>query len=61
MTVKFKMERATKNTIRFEEILENELDAPKIGTVYVTKATLSGIGWKEGKTLTVELSAEDPA
>ena len=49
------------NDIPLEEILENELDAPKIGTVYVPKATLSGIGWKEGKTLTVELSAEDPA
>ena len=61
MTVKFTMEKATKNTIRFAEVLENELDAPKIGTVYVPKATLGGIGWKEGMTLTVELGTEDPA
>ena len=39
MQVKFKMEKATKNTIRFTEILENELDAPKIGTLYVPKST----------------------
>lgn len=58
MTVKFTMEKATKNTIRFAEVLENELDAPKIGTVYVPKATLGAIGWKEGMALTVELGTE---
>lgn len=61
MTVKFTMEKATKNTIRFAEVLENELDAPKIGTVYVPKATLSAIGWKEGMVLTVELGTEAQA
>lgn len=58
MQVKFKMEKATKNTIRFIEVLENELDAPKIGTIYVPKATLGGIGWAEGKELVVDLKAE---
>lgn len=58
MQVKFKMEKATKNTIRFTEVLENELDAPKIGTIYVPKATLGSIGWTEGKELVVELKAE---
>ena len=58
MKVAMKMEKATKNTIRFTEVLENELDAPKIGTIYVPKSTLGVIGWKEGKTLTVELGTE---
>lgn len=58
MQVKFKMEKATKNTIRFTEVLENELDAPKIGTIYVPKATLGSISWTEGKELVVDLKAE---
>ena len=58
MKVTFKMEKATKNTIRFEEVLESELQAPKIGTLYVPKSTLGEIGWKEGKPLTVEISID---
>ena len=58
MQVKFKMEKATKNTIRFTEILENELDAPKIGTLYVPKPTLSNISWADGKELIVDIKAE---
>ena len=56
MKVTFTMEKATKNTIRFEEILESELAAPKIGSIYVPKATLGELGWKEGDTLTIEIS-----
>lgn len=56
MQVKFKMEKVTKNTIRFTEVLEHDLDAPKIGTIYVPKATLGSVGWSEGKDLIVELS-----
>ena len=59
MQVKFKMEKATKNTIRFTEVLEQELDAPKIGTIYVPKATLGSVGWAEGKDLIVELSVNE--
>jgi hypothetical protein len=51
----FKMEKATKNTIRFEEVLENELDAPKIGSIYIPKSTLGELGWKEGNEITIEL------
>ena len=58
MKVTFQMEKATKNTIRFEEALENALDAPKIGTLYVPKSTLAELGWKEGKKLTVEVKLE---
>lgn len=58
MEITLKMEKATKNTIRFEEILENELDAPKIGSIYIPKSTLAELGWKEGKTLTIELEVK---
>ena len=56
MTVTMKMEKATKNTIRFEEVLESELDAPKIGSIYIPKATLGELGWKEGDALTITIS-----
>ena len=58
MEITLKMEKATKNTIRFEEVLENELDAPKIGSIYIPKSTLSELGWKEGKTLTIEMEVK---
>ena len=59
MKVEFKMEKATKNTIKFNEILENELSAPKIGTLYVQKATLGGMGWSENDTLVVDLEIKE--
>ena len=55
MKVEIKMEKATKNTIKFNEVLENELSAPKIGSLYVQKATLGNLGWSEGATLVVDL------
>lgn len=59
MEIKMFMEKATKNTIRFTEVLENEFDAPKIGTIYIPKATLGQIGWKEGKAVRIVLNAEE--
>lgn len=58
MRVVFTMEKATKNTIRFEEVMESELAAPKVGSVYVPKATLGEIGWKEGDVLTIDISVD---
>jgi len=58
MEITLKMEKATKNTIRFEEVLENELNAPKIGSIYIPKSTLSELGWKEGKTLTIKMEVK---
>lgn len=58
MKVVLVMEKATKNTIRFTEVLESELAVPKIGSMYVPKSTLGEIGWKEGMKITVEVSAE---
>ena len=43
----------------FAEVLENDLDAPKIGTLYVQKATLKEIGWTDGKRLTVEIGIQE--
>jgi len=59
MRVTFKQEKVTKNTIKFAEVLENDLDAPKIGTLYVQKATLKEIGWTDGKQLTVEIGIQE--
>ena len=56
MKITFEMEKATKNTIRFTEVLASELDAPKLGSIYVPKSTLGELGWKEGDTLTIEIS-----
>ena len=56
MKVTFEMEKATKNTIRFNEVLESELAAPKIGTLYIPKSTLAELKWKEGSKVSVELS-----
>lgn len=58
MKVTFTMEKATKNTIRFAEVLESELAAPKIGSVYIPKSTLGELGWKEGMTLEMEVNAK---
>ena len=58
MEVIMKMEKATKNTIRFEEVLESELAAPKIGAIYIPKSTLGELGWKEGNTLTINIDVK---
>lgn len=53
MKIKFLQERITKNTVRFQEQLESELDVPVIGTLYVQKTALAKLGYKEGATLVV--------
>ena len=56
--VTLSVERTTANTIRFAEDLANEFDAPKLGTLYVPKATLGQIGFGEGNSIkvTVEIA-----
>ncbi len=56
MTIEFKQEKVTKNTIKFAEMLQDDLDTAKIGSLYVQKAALKEIGWSEGKTLKVDLT-----
>ncbi len=53
MTILMREEKQTKNTVRFAE----EAEAPKIGTLYVPKATLQEIGYKPGMLLRMELKA----
>jgi len=54
----FTAEKATKNTVRFQEVLESEFAAPTIGTIYVPKATLGQLGYAEGKKLVVTVTVE---
>ena len=58
MKVAFEVEKDTKNTIRFKEAVGGPLDTPKVGTIYVPKATLKEIGYEMGKALIVELSCK---
>lgn len=58
MKIQFEMEKATKNTIRFAEVLESELAAPKIGSVYIPKSTLGELGWKEGMKIEMEVNVK---
>ena len=55
VTVSFEMEKDTKNTIRFKEVVPGPLDVPKVGTIYVPKTTLKEIGYEVGKQLIIEL------
>ena len=57
MKVSFEMEKDTKNTIRFREVVGGPLDTPKVRTIYVPKATLKEIGYEVGKQLTIDLKA----
>lgn len=58
VTVAFEFEKDTKNTIRFKEVLNGPLDVAQIGTLYVPKATLKQIDFKEGQQLVVSLSSK---
>lgn len=51
----FAFERETKNTIRFQEQVADQLDTPQIGTIYVAKAALKTLGWQQGNTLSITL------
>ena len=53
MTITMEMDRETKNTFRFTELTGKD-DTPKIGVVYVPKATLKELGWK-GQAIQIEL------
>lgn len=58
VTVSFELEKETKNTIRFKEVVADMLDTPKVGTIYVPKTTLKEINYKPGSKLHITLSAE---
>lgn len=57
MTLYFAKARETKNTIRFEEVNNTGTDTPKVGTLYIPKATLTDLGWDGDSVIQVTLSA----
>lgn len=56
ITATFTVEKVTKNTIKFAEVLESEFAAPTIGTIYVPKATLGQLGYSNGDNLVLTLA-----
>jgi hypothetical protein len=50
ITIQLEKERETKNTVRYAEASEE----PKLGTLYVPKATLAEIGDPKSIRVTVE-------
>jgi len=57
LSLTFSPEKETKGTWRFAENIDGA-DEPKIGTLYVPKATLATFGWTEGKNLVVSITVE---
>ena len=53
--VVFTMEKTTQNTVKFAEVVENEFVPVQIGSIYVPKATLAGLGYSGGE-ITVKIS-----
>ncbi len=51
--ITFKVERETKNTVRFEEVL-NADEPPKIGTLYIQKWALGGLDLAKGLIVKIE-------
>jgi hypothetical protein len=54
----FTYERETKNCIRFTEVLQDKLDTPQVGTLYLQKASLKAMGWQEGKNIKMTLNVK---
>ncbi len=59
MKIEFEKEKITKNTVKFSEVLEDDLTTAKIGAVYVQKAALKEIGWSGEKHLIVDLTVSE--
>ncbi len=55
--IMFEMERETKNTVRFAEVV-GTMDTATIGTLYVQKHALKEINYKEGQKLIVTLEVD---
>jgi hypothetical protein len=51
--VQFAAERDTKNTVRFKEYVPFGAD-PKVGIIYIPKATLEKLGFPERIRITIE-------
>lgn len=54
----FTYERETKNCIRFTEVLQDKLDTPQVGTLYLQKSSLKQMGWSQDKDIKMTLSVK---
>lgn len=57
ITVRFKRERETKRTMRFQELVEDD-QHPAIGALYVQKPTYAELGSPETVSVQVTAAAE---
>lgn len=57
LQIAFEVEKETKNTFKFKEVVGGPLDTPKVGTIYVPKTTLKEINYTPGGQITIELKA----
>ena len=55
-TVRMNPEKPTKNTVKFAEVVENEFIPEKIGSIYIPKTTLAGIGYVPNTTVFVKIA-----
>lgn len=61
MRILFEMEKETKNTVRFQEVVGSKFDPTEIGTLYVQKNCLRKIGYREGQLLEVNITVNEEA
>lgn len=54
-TITFEVEKETKNTYKFKEVVAGPLEPTKVGTIYVPKTTLKEIGYNPGDKLAIDL------
>jgi hypothetical protein len=59
MRIRFKPEKMTKNTVKFAEEKESDLDSVNIGALYVQKSALKELGWRKDGCLAVDISVEE--
>jgi hypothetical protein len=57
LKLQFKLERETKNNLRFNEQVVGRWDTPTLTTIYVSKHALKALNYCEGDTLEVTLRA----
>ena len=55
MKATFKFEKETKNTIRFQEVVQKDAN-PIIGPLYVQKSALEALKYEEGKELEIDIT-----
>ena len=56
VTLEFRAEKETKNTVKYQEVVAQD-EKPRVGTLYVQKQTLAEMGIGTNGTLIVELKS----